>query len=573
MSITSAMNIARSALFTSQIGLNVTAQNMANVATPGYARQIAMLEAIRGASSDPFNIGNGVAVADVRRQIDGALQKRLWNGISDEYAAGQKLNAMNQLEAILNEGTEFDMSSQLSGFFNTWSEATTLLDSQSTLLNQGRSLSSFIQNMRTDLLNERQQLESQIDAQTTQANALFSELASINETISTQENGTTEASSLRDRRDQIVTELSSIVDVTVSETNAGQYNVFVGSTPVVLGNSSRGVEVLRDTSGPIATTKIVVSDNKSPLDVRSGALGGLLESRDGVIDTTLEKLDDLASQLIFEINKLHSTGINEDWLSNELGSLQINSSDQILALNDPNNSTFADLPFAAENGGFYLEVRNEQTNTSDRVWVEIDLDGLDNTGAPGFADDTSAEDIRAAINAVSGLTASFDPSGRMQIVSDDPSISFAFSDDSSGALAVLGVNTFFSGSDSSDIGVRDDVDVKLGRLVEGQFVANGNAKEISSLSTTAINGFNGRTFTSFWGNHTQGVAVEIAGARTGAGAAQAVRQSLESQRAGVSGVSVDEESLNLLSYQRQYQGAARIITAAQEMFDTLIALL
>ncbi|MBL4590400.1 MAG: flagellar hook-associated protein FlgK [Phycisphaerales bacterium] len=554
MSITSAMNIARSALFTSQIGLNVTAQNMANVATPGYARQIAMLQAIRGSASDPYSIGNGVAVADVRRQIDNALQKRLWNGISDEFASGQKLNAMTQLEAILNEGTEFDMSSQLSGFFNTWSEATTQLDSQSTLLNQGRSLASFIQNLRTDLLSQRSQIEEQIDAQTNQANALFSELASINEIISTQENGNSEASSLRDRRDQIVTELSSIVDVTVNETNTGQYNVFVGSTPVVLGNTSRGVEVLRDTSGEIATVKIVLSDNQSPLDVRSGALGGLLESRDGVIDTTLEKLDTLASQLIFEINKLHSTGINEDWLNNEIGTLQINSSDQLLALNDPNNATFGDLPFSVENGGFFIEVRNEQTNTSDRIRIDIDLDGLDNTGAPGFGDDTSAEDIRAAINAVGGISASFDASGRLQISSDDPSISFAFSDDSSGALAVLGVNTFFSGKDSSDIDVRDDVEVKVGRFVDGQSVANGNAKTISDLANQGINGFNGRTFSSFWGNHTQSVAVEIATARSGAAASRAVRQSLESQRAGISGVSVDEESLNLLSTSASTRG-------------------
>ncbi|MCA9302865.1 MAG: hypothetical protein KC996_01950, partial [Phycisphaerales bacterium] len=96
MSLTSAINIARSALFTSQIGLNVTAQNMANVATPGYARQVAMLQAIRGQVTDPHMIGAGVAVASVRRQIDESLQKRLWNGISNEFSTAQQLNAMNQ---------------------------------------------------------------------------------------------------------------------------------------------------------------------------------------------------------------------------------------------------------------------------------------------------------------------------------------------------------------------------------------------------------------------------------------------------------------------------------------------
>ncbi len=572
MSLTSALNIARSAMFTSQIGLNVTAQNMANVATPGYARQVAMLQALRGQVTDPNMIGSGVAVADVRRQIDEALQKRLWNGISNEFASSQKLNAMNQLEAILNEGTEFDMSSQLSGFFNSWSEATTMLDSQSTLLNQGRSVASFIRNMRSDLMDQRAQIEDQINAQTRQADALFSELASINETITTRETGPTEASALRDRRDQIVTQLSSIVDITIHETNQGTFNVYVGSTPVVLGSQSRGVEVFRDTSGPIATVKMVASDDGSPLDVQSGSLGGLFESRDGIIDTTIEKLDNLSSQLIFEVNKLHSTGVNEDWLTDETGWLQVNTGDQTLAINDPNNSTFADLPFAMENGGFYIEVRNDRTNTSDRIRIDVDLDGLDNTGAPGFGDDTSAEDIRAALDAVDGISASFDPSGRLQVSSDDPSISFAFTDDSSGALAVLGVNTFFQGRNASDIDVREDVDVKLGRIMDGQFVANGTAKMMGALGDDAINGLNGRSFTSFWGDHAQNVAVEVASARNGADAAMIVRQSLETQRAGISGVSIDEESLNLMSFQRQFQGAARIVTAAQDMFDTLLAL-
>jgi len=572
MSLTSAINIARSALFTSQIGLNVTAQNMANVATPGYARQVAMLQAIRGQVTDPHMIGAGVAVASVRRQIDESLQKRLWNGISDEFSTAQQLNAMNQLESILNEGTEYDLSSQLDGFFSTWSQATTLLDSGSTLVNQGRSMASFIKNMRTDLLATRDQIENQINAQTDQANELFSALASINETIATREGSGSEASSLRDQRDQIVSELSTIVDVTVNETTQGTYNVYVGSTPVVLGTQSRGVEVLRDTSGSIATVKVVLSDNKSPLDVQSGSLGGLLESRDGVIDSTLEKLDTLASQLIFEVNKLHSTGVNEDWMTDELGMLQIQSSDLTLALNDPNNSTFADLPFSVENGGFYIEVRNERTNTSDRVRIDVDLDGLDNTGVAGFGDDTSAEDIRAAIDAIGGISASFDPSGRLQITSDDPSISFAFADDSAGALAVLGVNTFFTGTDSSDIDVPEDIEVKLGRIIDGQFVANGTAKMMSELGDKALDGLSGRSLNRLWSNHAQSVAVEVSGARGGAESARLVRESLENQRAGISGVSVDEESLNLLSYQRQYQGAARIVTAANEMFDTLLAL-
>ena len=63
MSLTSSINIATSALTASQLGLQVTSQNLANAANPAYTRQIAMLQAIRGRVSDPYQIGQGVAVS------------------------------------------------------------------------------------------------------------------------------------------------------------------------------------------------------------------------------------------------------------------------------------------------------------------------------------------------------------------------------------------------------------------------------------------------------------------------------------------------------------------------------
>ncbi len=572
MSLTSSINIARSALTTAQLGLQVSSMNMANAANPAYTRQIAMLQAIRGRVSEPYQIGHGVAVTEVRRQIDDALQRRLWAGNSAEFSSAQQYGVLSQLETILNEGTEFDMSTQLSSFFNTWTEATTLLESQATVRNQGEAVASFIRNMRSDLTIQRRQIEDQIDAQVLRADAILEEIASINRTITESEIGDAESSGLRDQRDALVTELSQLIDVNVFENSSGAYDIYSGSTPIVQGARNRGVEIQRvtDDNGELSV-RVELRSDSTPLPVSGGSIGGLLASRDGAIDATLEKLDELAAQLIFEVNKLHSTGINEDWLTSTSATLQVAGGNQTLALNDPNNDTFADLPFAAVNGGFTVNVRNDNGSSS-TTRIDIDLDGLDNAGLPGFADDSSAEDIRAALDAIDGITASFDSSGRLQIEAE-PGFSFSFSEDTSGALAVMGVNSFFTGESAADIDVRDDLEVMLGRLDEnGQFIANGTAKLIGSLADDTIEGLGGLSIDKFWAQQAQDIASRTSSARNKANADTLIRESLDAQRAGVSGVSIDEESINLLSYQRQYQGAAQVITTAQEMFDTLLAL-
>ncbi|MFK7882590.1 MAG: flagellar hook-associated protein FlgK [Phycisphaerales bacterium] len=571
MSLNSTLSIANSSLIASQIGLQVASNNLANAATPGYARQIALLQAVRGSRSDPFQIGAGVGVASVRRQIDQALQERLWSGTSDQFASAQKLNAFNQLEAILNEGTEFDTSSQLTAFFNSWSEATTLLDSQSSIVNQGESLTSFIRNIRGQMMDQRRQIEDQLDAQTVQANALFQEIADINGTVSTLETGDAEAAALRDRRDQIVSELSQLVDVNVNENAEGLYDVFVGSTPVVLGTRNRGVDVDRETIDGVTSVSIRLKDNRAPLPVEGGSIGGLLQSRDGAIDSTIEKLDTLASSIIFEVNKIHSTGRNVDRLSATSSTLSIASTNRTLPINDPNNAAFADLPFAAQNGSFTIEVYNADTETSNVVTIPVDLDGLDANNLPGVDDDTTPEDIRAALDAIPGVNATFTADGKLDIAAS-PGFSFSFVDDTSGVLAVMGVNSFFTGTTAQNIDVREGVEVMLGRTVDGQFVENGNALEMGTLVESAIGGLGDRTFSKFWSQHAQDVATQTAAARTESDASNIVRESLEGQRAAISGVSIDEESMNLLLYQRQYQAAAQVVQVTQSMFDTLLSL-
>ncbi len=577
MSLNSAIQIGQSALTASQIGLQVSGNNLANSATPGYSRQRASFSPVGGASQGNISIGRGVLTDSVRRQIDSALQSRLYNGLSRESAAQHNADVFSTVEATIGELSDHDLSSELSSFFNTWSERANLTKSSASVVQQGDKLASFIRRQRDSLSQLREQIDGQIGAAVGQAEGLMQQVAGLNGQIAAAEVGGAEASSLRDQRDKAIADLSQLMDVDVVDRGREGVNILVASTPVVMGTRSMGLTSTRETQNGQTVVKIMTRDPASVIVPLSGQIGSMLSGRTRAVDDSIASLDKLSSQLIFEVNKLHSTGSNADGLTTTTGTLSIATGDRTRPMNDPANATFAGLPFAAVNGGFSITVKDVASGTSQTVRINVDLDGINNAGLPGTADDSTPETIRAAIAAVPGLAASFSSDGKLVVTAASGS-SFSFSNDSSGALAVMGVNSYFSGKNGSDIGVRDDLvtnpsGLNVGRVNSGSLVENGTALAIKDLSSKALKTLNGRSITDSWRDTAQAIGVKSASATSDARAAADVRQSLENQRSAISGVSTDEESINLLSYQRQYQGAAKLISVADQMMQTLMNLI
>ena len=578
MGIGTAFNIGRSALAASQLGVQVASNNLANAATPGYTRQTLGLQPIPGdASTQEGQIGQGVRFTGVRRQLDPAIETRFNASISESAAAQEVLRGFSGVETILNELTDLDLSSELGNFFTGWSELANGTQAQAQVVEQGQLLAGFIQRLRSDLTSQRGELDQRLGALTREANNALTEIARLNEQVTTSESGGGTNNPLRDQRDQLVRDLSEILDVTVIEQASGAIDVLVGSAPVVLGSRSQGVELRNIPSGDRIETQVAIAATGQVLDVRKGKIGGVIESRDGAVDETIERLDQLAGQLIFQINSLHATGANARGLTSAGSQLRIATADQSLAISTPANASFNDLPVKPTNGGFLVRTVDESTGAVTTTRIDIDLDGLTNTGAPGFGDDTSIQGIASAIGSITGLSASVAGDGRLSITASQGT-TFSFGDDSSGILAVLGVNSYFTGADATDIAVSERLTASplaltTGRYIDGTFHENGTSLAIADLQDNGIEAFEGQSAGAFWRTAVQTLSVQTGSARVIAESTTLVRDGLESQRLAMSGVDTDEEALNLIQFQRAYQGAARIIQTTNEMLDTLINLI
>ena len=580
MGLTSALQIGRSALSASQVAIQVTGNNFANAATPGYSRQIVSFNAIPDARLGSVFVGRGVEVSAIRRQVDTALQARLWSGVSEEASASANYQVLSQVESTLNELTDNDLSSEFSRFFDAWSELANSPNregARALVVNQGRTLASSIRSLRSDLIGVRNQVDSQLAATVDSANKLLQQIADVNAAVVQAEAGTGVSNSLRDQRDALIGQLSEFMDVSTVEQANGVIDVLVGSTPVVLAGQNRGIALKKTTAGSELNVSINVKDDGTQLSVRSGSIGALLGQRGSTIDRTIDRLDDVAAQLVFEVNKVHSQGFGQTPLTSLRSTRTVSTADTTLSLNDPSNLTFSALPFQATNGGFLVTVRNQSTGAEQTVRIDVDLDGRDSTGAPGFGDDTSVASLATDLDNLPSVSATVNPDGTLSITTDQ-GFDVRFSDDSSGVLAVLGINTYFTGKDATDIDVRSDLVTQPGLLATGGYkgtdvVDNAAALNIAALRDAKNPALSDRSISGAWIDTAQSVGLDAAAASNRADATRLVRENLESQRSAVSGVSVDEESINLLSFQRQYQASARFISAVDEMTQTLLSLI
>jgi flagellar hook-associated protein 1 FlgK len=582
VSLGSSLQIGRTALTASQIALQITGNNLANASTAGYSRQVTTFSPQGGSRYGSAYLGRGVQVSDVRRMADDALTARLWTGTSNQSAANNDLALLSQVEGTLNELTDSDLSSELGKFFNSWSELAnnpSSAGSRSLVVQQAGTLGSYLKTMRQDLQATSRQIDQQLGASVHHADGLLSEIARVNQQVAEAEAGGAVANDLRDKRDGLIGELSEIVQVSTVEQNSGAVDVLIGSTPVVLGSQSRGLEmVTRQTlEGPKALVSVRANGQIVEPAGNAGTVGSLLAQRDGLVDGTIDKLDSLASQLIFQVNKIHSTGYGSSGLTTLTSTRTMDSADVGRALNDPQNGSLSGLPFAAKNGGFTVTITDAATGATTTRRIDVDLDGLTAAGTPGYSDDTSLADIAAQLDGVPNLDARVNADGTLSI-SAGSGYTFGFQDDSSDALATLGVNTFFTGEDAASISVRGDLSTNPGLLNAGAMAGdgtpsdNGSALAVAGLRDLNLDGLGGRSISQSWQDEVQSIGMRTDAAKTRADATTLVKENLEAQRTAVSGVNVDEEAINMMTYQRQYQGAARFISVVDDLTQTLINL-
>ncbi len=611
------LNTSLTGMLAFQRALELTGHNIANANTPGYSRQVAEFTSRVG--------GAGTQISAIKRMYDALLVGQLRSSVTG-FARFSALNSMaGRIDSLLADANT-GLNAGLQKFFNTIQDVgndPSGIPIRQALLGEANGIASRFRSMDQRL----DQMESEINERLTLAvgdvNRLAGLIADVNQRIAAAGSATT-PNDLLDQRDQLVLDLSSLVDVSTIRQDDGALNIFIGSgQPLVLGTKVQQLGV-RGSEFDLTRVNVVYlgPSGNTPLDtaLSGGTIGGLLEFRSRMLDSSRQSLGQTAVAFVKQFNAQHASGLDlrgnlgGDFFAIDPPTIRYSSNNTgsgtaIAAVSDLSAFTGAD--YILEFDGAAYSLMRADTGQA------IALSGSGTAGDPFLADGISIEVagapaagdrlmVRTGHNAASSITSLISDPRSIALAAPtrvqsslanigDASISPVTVTDSSdpnllstSVIQFTGPNTYsINGAGSfafvagnpiiingSSVTISGTPAVGDQFTIEANYGASGdnrNALLLADLQSLGI--LEGGTI-GIGENYSQLVA--SVGATThqiqaGLSAQRVVLTNAENAVLSKSAVNLDEEAANLIRFQQAYQAAAQVVNITKTLFDSLLA--
>ncbi len=610
------LNTSYTGLVASNAALNTTSNNIANIETVGFSRQIVnqgAADAIRTYTSYGC-VGTGVDIYGAERVRDIYYDSKYWNNNSKlgEYDKKQYYAAIIE--------TYLDNTETTKGFTAIFDEMDAALQSLAANTGDSNYALSFIgkagnvceyfnllynnfQSMQTDVNDE-------IKIKVEEINSIATEIASLNKEINLIEmDGSSHANELRDKRDLLVDQLSAVVDVSVEEQPVidartgiatGTYNYIVkiaGGQTLVSGYSYRELECIpRDSYQQVNVNDseglydIYWSDTGDDLGVYAnsteGELKGLFEMRDG-------NNDEAFNGRVSRINPGEQTvkvEVTDDYLMDMSKSTLPLSNGQITIGGDKfyyDSWTYEET----EDGCFYTfqlsknPVKNPKGITTAKTSQLAKVgDQVDYQGIPYYLEQMNewVRDYVSAFNHIYGKDQATDYYGEDRT----GALFFTGTDKLTGEQYTLEVGmdatTYQSTQDgyfrltAGNFNVSEILEADPNKMATHTVETGGISKYdiVEDLIGLAVDPnkmqFRGCKAEDFLICLMGDAALNANSANTFQEIYMDIEETIANNRYSISGVDADEEAANMIKFQNAYNLSSKMISVLCEVYDKLI---
>lgn len=504
----SVLSITRTALRAQQAALQVASQNIANAQTEGYTRTRARLVPMPEVVMPQGMLGTGVAVADVTRVRDGLLDTTYRREAMGAGAADARHTQLARLETVMAEPSETGLGAALDAFTGAWTD----LASDPTSVPARQVVVQRGQQVAQWLNDADGRIvgiqRDTLDRITTGVRRLNTLLQQV-ATLNAQ---IVPAEAGGQSANALRDERDRVVDELASLAGVETHEQGDGSLTVIVGGQTV-VDASRATlfNAPILSAgavQLTLGLTTEPVQLRGGQLAGWQQVHNTDLPGVRAQLDAIATGVVTTVNRWHRTG----WTA----------AGQALA---KPGATYGPATPAALRGS------------------RVDFFQSPAGTAPGVTPTVLAREIRlsddvlADVNVVAAGRAGWNGTGPV-----------AQPGENSIALALASLRSSSQMPDDTSLGLTDPP------------------------ATIAAAMLGGRSAAEAWRAAATDVGLAVAEAKTQQSSGEALTQQADERRRSVSGVSIDEELVNVTRAQQAYQAAARVLTTVTEMTRDLLAI-
>jgi len=609
-----------------QRALDTTAHNIANVSTEGYTRQRVDFATRQPQAYGSNWIGSGVNAVSVRRVYDQYLSAQVRNSSGtlarlDAFAAQAE-----RLDNLLGDPTN-GLNASLQSFTDAISEVSSTpssIPARQVLLAEGNALVQRLKGYDARLREMSADVDTRLSGEAVEITTLAQGVARLNGDIAVAIQQTGQPpNDLLDQRDKLIDQLAAKVGVTVVAEGESTLNVFIGTgQPLVLGTTASQITTVPD---PLDAQRVQLSlrTNAGTVDisrsVSGGEIGGLLDWRREMLDPARNELGRISLAVASQVNAQHREGMD---LTGALGGnffnvgavgvvpATTNTSSAMATATRVDLGAVSTQDYVVTRTGTGYTVRRQDTGTSvtfTGTGTSLDpllFDGMSVAVGAGVATGdqfvihptrdaiqgfgvaitdparvAAAAPIRASAASSNGGTGSI-TAGEVLNAGDAAllnTVSIVFT--SATTYSVNGgPNINYVAGDNIDVnGWRVQIsgapvtgDTFTVRSNVGAVGDNRNAFALVDAMRSGVIEGGTVSVASAVERLTGNLGLQTRAAQMSRDAESSVNASDIAARDAISGVNLDEEAANMLRYQQAYAAAAQIISAANEMFDTLI---
>lgn len=615
----SGIEIGKRSLVAHTVGLNTIGHNLSNASVEGYSRQRVQFEAMDPLYRPQLNreetagqLGQGMNAARIERVRDELLEARIVAQSNAEgyWEARDKFVLM--MEQVYNEPTELSVRNLMDRFWDGWQELSQFpeqLAARHAVVERGQALITGINLRYRELEQIRTMLDQEVQGAVTRINEITSEIAALNEEIVKVEAAGDNPNDWYDRRDLLIEELGTIVDITVDKRDPDELSIHTAGYHIVQGRIARGFRAEPEPANE-GYTRVVWDHSGQQARFAGGRLASYLELRDVDVRDEIQKLDNMTINFVDLVNEIHRDGygLNDrtglDFfqeypaVNNALGNYDSDGDGEfdvtylfrMTGANelDPQEQIGLAGTMRLSGPEGLIDVEYFPTDTVSDVIMRINNSGaevvarLDRTGMLTLKATPAAEienpdfvvrhveDSGQFLVGYAGLLSESGPAGAYDYGAANAALSLR-TDDARYSVAPL---SHPSGWIQVNRAIRaEPASIASGFGTVGRPGAIGDgeaALEIAKLRNQPVMIGQISTFDDYFADTVAEVGLKGEEARLALETQNLIMKDLRDMRQSISGVNIDEEMSQLIKFQHGYTAAARFVSEFNTMLETII---